>query len=225
MHEGHRLRMRERFLKEGLDSFEPHQILELLLFYAIPRRDINEISHNLIKKFGNIAKVFEADVEDLMKVEGVGFNAAVMISLVPSLSRVYNSSKWGEKPVLNSTSKAGKYAITLFTGRLYETFFLLCLDSQNKMNYSALIHEGTIDEAPIYPRLIVEAALRHKAHSVILAHNHPGGSLLPSKSDIDATNTIVNALSLVNIRVVDHLIVAGEGYSSFVEIGLLKKYF
>ncbi|HOQ36728.1 MAG TPA: DNA repair protein RadC [Acetivibrio sp.] len=221
VHEGHRKRLKERFLKEGLDSFEQHQVLELLLFFSIPRRDTNEIAHALLNKFGSLSGVFEADPEDLKKVAGIGENSAFLLSLIPDLSRRYFNDKWRDKPELNSSSKAGQYAITLFMGRIYEVFYVICLDSQNRVNYAEMVHEGTINESPVYPRLIVETALRHKANSVILAHNHPGGSLSPSAADIEATRKIVAALEAISIKVVDHIIVCGGKYVSFAERGLL----
>jgi DNA repair protein RadC len=221
LHTGHRKRLKNRFLEEGLDSFEPHQVLELLLFFSIPRRDTNEIAHKLLKKFGSLSGVFEADIKELVKVEGIGENSAFLISMIPQLSRRYLNDKWRDKPELNSSSKAGEYAISLFAGRTYEVFYVICLDAQNRVNYAALVHEGTINEAPIYPRIIVETALRHKANSVILAHNHPGGSLNPSRGDIEATKVIKNALESISIKVVDHIIVCGERYVSFAERGLL----
>jgi len=221
LHTGHRKRLKNRFLEEGLDSFELHQVLELLLFFSIPRRDTNEIAHKLLKKFGSLSGVFEADIKELVKVEGIGENSAFLISMIPQLSRRYLNDKWRDKPELNSSSKAGEYAISLFAGRTYEVFYVICLDAQNRVNYAALVHEGTINEAPIYPRIIVETALRHKANSVILAHNHPGGSLNPSRGDIEATKVIKNALESISIKVVDHIIVCGERYVSFAERGLL----
>jgi DNA repair protein RadC len=194
LHTGHRKRLKNRFLEEGLDSFEPHQVLELLLFFSIPRRDTNEIAHKLLKKFGSLSGVFEADIKELVKVEGIGENSAFLISMIPQLSRRYLNDKWRDKPELNSSSKAGEYAISLFAGRTYEVFYVICLDAQNRVNYAALVHEGTINEAPIYPRIIVETALRHKANSVILAHNHPGGSLNPSRGDIEATENKMELL-------------------------------
>jgi len=221
LHEEHRKRVRARYLKEGLDGFEDHQVLELLLFYSIPRRDTNELAHRMIEKFGNLPTLFEADPADIQKRCGVSEKTAILISLIPSLARRYFKEKWGEKPVITSSFKAGNYAITLFTGRTYEVFYVLCLDSQNRVNYAALVHEGTINEAPVYPRLIVETALRHQANSVILAHNHPGGSLQPSKADIDVTKKIIAALEPISIKVMDHIIVAGDKYFSFAEKGLL----
>ena len=181
MHKGHRKRLKERFLRDGLDSFEQHQVLELLLFYSIPRRDTNELAHKLLKRYGSLSGVFEADTEDLKKVSGIGENSAVLLSLIPDISRRYIKDRWEDRPLLNSSTKAGKYATSLFIGRIYEVFYVICLDSQNRVNRAQLVHEGTINESPIYPRIIVETVLRHKANSVILAHNHPGGSLTPQR--------------------------------------------
>lgn len=221
IHAGHRQRVKERFLKEGLDAFEDHQVLELILFYCIPMKDTNELAHKMIKEFGTLAMLFEADPKDICRRCGVSENTAILISLIPSLARRYFKGKWGNKPVLNSSCKAGEYAISLFAGRTYEAFFVICLDSQNRVNHAALVHEGTINEAPVYPRLIVETALRYQANSVILAHNHPGGSLQPSNADINITKKISVALEAISINVVDHIIVAGDKYMSFAEKGLI----
>lgn len=220
MHEGHRIRLKNRFLEEGLDGFEDHQILELLLFYAIPRRDTNEIAHSLIEKYGSLSGVLEADPRDLANTSGLSENSALLLSLIPSLARVYNKDRWGIRPILNSTAKAGEYVLTLFAGRPYEVFYLICLDAQLHVISSALVHEGTIDQAPVYPRLIVETALRHKAHSVILAHNHPGGSAFPSPQDVEVTQKIRSALEGISISVLDHIIAAEEKYVSCSEKGL-----
>ena len=221
MHEGHRNRLKNRFLEEGLDDFVDHQILELLLFYAIPRRDTNELAHSLINKYGSLSGVLEADPKDLSKTPGLGENSAILLALIPSLARVYLKDRWGTRPALNSTAKAGEYVLTLCAGRTYEVFYVICLDAQHNVIYPALVHEGTIDQAPVYPRIIVETALRHKAHSVILAHNHPGGSPSPSPQDIEVTKRIQIALEQISISVLDHIIAAGEQYASCAEKGLL----
>lgn len=224
LHEGHRKRVKNRYLTEGLDAFEDHQVLELLLFFSIPMRDTNELSHKMLKEFGSLAGLFEADPKDICKRCKVSENTAILVSLIPSLARRYFKGKWGDKPILNNTSKAGQYCLSLFTGRTYEAFFIICLDSQNRVNHAALVHEGTINEAPVYPRLIVEAALRHQANSLILAHNHPGGSLQPSNADIEVTGKIVAAAEAISIKVVDHIIVAGDRYFSFAEKGLMSRF-
>jgi len=221
MHEGHRERVKKRFLNEGLDSFEDYQVLELLLFYAIPRKDTNELAHTLISKFGSLSAVFEADPADLANTVGISENSAVLLSLIPFLSRYYLKDKWGKNETIDSSIKAGKYLIDLFAGRNYEMFYLICLDVQNNIIHASLVHKGTINEVQIYPRIIVETALRHKANSVILAHNHPGSSIEISKADEEATKKIKLALNAISIQVMDHIIVANNRYVSFAEKGLL----
>ena len=221
IHRGHRQRVKKRVLKEGIDSFEDHQILELLLFYCIPMKDTNELAHQLIHDFGSLSGVFDASPSNLSDKTGLTEHAALFLSLIPSLARRYQHGKFKKKQILSSTSTAGNYVVSLFTGRLYEVFYLICLDAQNKVNHATLLHEGTIDEAPVYPRLIVETALRHQAASVILAHNHPGGRLEPSQADINVTEKIKTALEAISIAVVDHIIVAEEAYFSFAENRIL----
>lgn len=221
LHEGHRQRVKTRYLTEGLDAFEDHQVLEMLLFFGIPMKDTNELAHKMIQEFGSLSGLFEADPKDICKRCGVSENTAILVSLIPSLSRRYFKGKWGDKPVLNSSTKAGEYAVSLFAGRTYEAFFIICLDSQNRVNYAALVHEGTLNEVSVYPRLVVEMVLRHQANSVILAHNHPGGSLNPSNDDIELTKKIIAALEPISVKVVDHIIVAGDKNMSFKEKNLI----
>lgn len=223
LHEGHRQRVKTRYLTEGLDAFEDHQIIEMLLFFCIPMKDTNELAHKMLQEFGSLSGLMEADPKDICKRCGVSDNTAILVSLIPSLARRYFKGKWGDKPVLNSSSKAGEYAVSLFAGRTYEVFFVICLDAQNRVNYAAMVHEGTINEAPVYPRMIVESALRHQANSIILAHNHPGGSMQPSGADIEVTKRIINAVEAISIKVVDHIIVAGDKYISLAEKGLMGK--
>ncbi|MBU4542170.1 MAG: DNA repair protein RadC [Firmicutes bacterium] len=220
-HKGHRQRVKTRVIKEGIDSFEDHQILELLLFYCIPMKDTNELAHALIGHYGSLSGVFDADPRDLCSQAGVTENTALLLSLMPALARRYQQGKFKQKAVLSSTTAAGEYTMALFTGRLNEAFYVICLDSQNQVNQATLLHEGTINEAPVYPRLIVETALRHQAASIILAHNHPGGSRQPSAADVAVTKKIKAATEAIAITVVDHIIVAGEGYYSFAENRIL----
>jgi len=223
LHEGHREKLRQRFIEEGLNAFEDHQVLEMILFYTIPRRDTNELAHRLIEKFGTLDSLFDASPEIIEKEGKVNKNTAVFLSMIPQLTRRYSLLKQGKKPVLDSSCKAGKFVTSLFIGKNYEAFYVCCLNSQNQLNYAALVHEGTINEAPVYPRLIVETALRYQASSVILAHNHPGGSLKPSTADIEVTRRICDALNTISISVIDHVIAAGDNYFSFAENGLLQR--
>jgi len=225
LHKGHRERLRLRFLKEGLDSFEDHQALELLLFQAIPRLDTNPIAHRLMQRFGSFSAVLEADPKDLASVEGVGENAAVFLSMIPQITRRYfhDRVKHSRKPLNNSEATA-EYLIPLMAGRSEEVFYVICLDSQLRVLYPALISEGTVKDALVHPRHVAEAAVRHKAASVILAHNHPAGSVKPSTHDHKLTRNLVQALGGINVHVVDHIIVAGEQIYSFSREGTLPVY-
>lgn len=222
-HAGHRQRVRDRLMSEGLDAFADHEVLELLLFYCVPKRDTNPLAHAILKEFGSLSGLFEADPRDVSRRCGLSPATALLLTLAGPLTRRYLRQRWGDRPVLGTSTRAGEYAVSLFAGRPYEVFYVICLDAQNRVNHAALVHEGTLNEAPVYPRLIVEAALRHKANSVILSHNHPGGSLTASGPDLDVTRRIRSALSAISIPVVDHVIVAGERYVSLAEQGLMDK--
>ena len=215
LHEGHRKRLKQKYLNNP-SSLAEHELLEILLFYAVPRRDTNEIAIKMIKKFGTLSGLCDADVKDIANVCDVKENIALLISLVSKISNRNESEKAKNHKAIkiNSPENAGRHAIELFRGAKYEQFYLICLNSQKWINYSALVQEGTINEVAVYTRLIVELALRHKAHSVILSHNHPGGSLTPSKEDIDMTRAIEAALETINIIVNDHIIVSGDQFVS-----------
>ncbi len=225
LHKGHRERFRERFLKEGLDNFEDHQVLELLLFQAIPRSDTNPVAHRLMQRFGSLSAVLEADPKDLAVVEGVGTKAAAFLSMIPQVTRRYflDRIKHTHKP-LNTSEGAAEYLVPLMAGRSEEVFYVICLDSQLKVLYPALISEGTVKDAYVHPRHVVEAAVRHKAASVILAHNHPAGTVKPSHHDHSITRRLVQALGGIDIKVVDHVIVAGEQFYSFAREGTLPVF-
>ncbi|MBI5849126.1 MAG: DNA repair protein RadC [Nitrospirae bacterium] len=225
LHKGHRNRLRTRFLKEGLDSFEDHQVLELLLFQAVARRDTNPLAHKLIQRFGSLSAVLEADPKDLASVEGVSGNAAAFLSMIPHITRRYfhDRLRYSRKP-LNTSEAAAEYLVPLMAGRSEEVFYVICLDSRLRVLYPALISEGTVKDALVHPRHVAEAAVRHKAASVILAHNHPAGSIKPSVHDHKLTRSLVQALGGIHVPVVDHIIVAGELIYSFSREGTLPGY-
>lgn len=220
-HEGHRLRMRQRFMENGLENFQDHEVLEFLLFYCVPRKNTNEMAHTILNEFKSLSNLFEAHPQDICRRCKVSENTAIFLSLFAPLARRYAMDKGREKTVISSSSQAGEYAISLFIGKRYENFYVLCLDSQNKVNYADCVHQGTINEAAVYPRLILEAVLKHQASSVVLAHNHPGGSLRPSSADLEVTKQIIAALRPIAVQVIDHIIVGEQKYFSFAENGLL----
>lgn len=216
-HDDHRQRVKARFLDEGMESFSDIQVLELLLFYGIPYKNTNDCAHVLLEKYGTISGVFSADYVDLSETPGIGPHAAVLLNLVPALTRRYEKDRWGERTQITDVKRAGAYAASLFVGDEYEAFYMICMDSQNRVIKPVLVSRGTINEAMIYPRIIVENALRHKAAVVILSHNHPGGSTEPSFADIDITKKLAKALEIISIKVMDHIIVAGNKYLSLAE--------
>ena len=221
-HSGHRERLRQRYIKEGLDSFAQHEVLELLLCYAIPRKDCNETAHKLLDEFKTISNVFEADLKHLAKVDGIGERSALLISMIPSLARIYMKDKSRtDFPVLGTPEEIGEFAVSMFAGKLREELMLICLDSSRRVYYAGTIIKGTVNETPAYPRLVVDEALKHNAQVVILAHNHPNGSYLPSRADIEATKTISKALDLISIDLLDHVVVSGELYCSMAQMNMI----
>lgn len=216
IHAGHRERLRERFRKEGLTSFSEHEVLELLLMYAIPQRDVNPLAHTLIKHFGSLAGVLDADESELTCVPGIGRHAASLITMMPQLFSVYQRSSMGPKPVLNTLGDAKRYCSWLFTGAHDERFYVICLDQQGHVLHTEKLYEGTINEVTVYPRQIVEMVLRHHAFAVMFVHNHPSGQPEPSQADIDTTELIIKALLPISVRVVDHLIFTRESMYSMI---------
>ncbi len=221
-HAGHRSRLKQRFLTEGLDSFEKHQILELLLFYTIPQKDTNEIAHDLLDRFGSLSRVFDAHPSELQKVKGISEHSSTLISMIPQLARAYLKDLTRERPVLSSSAVAGEYIKNFFMGRIYEAFYIFCLDNSCRVIHEELVCEGTLDETPCYPRLILEIAFRHNAQKVIFAHNHPSDILRPSTGDIESTKKLVSIFESVDIEVVDHFIAGKSDYISMADIGCLR---
>ena len=225
LHTGHRERLRARFLEEGIDSFEDHQVLELLLFQVLLRGDTNLVAHRLIQRFGSLSAVLEADPQDVASVEGMGVKAAAFLSMIPQVTRrYYHDRVLRDRPKLNSSAAVAEYLIPLMAGRPEEVFYVLCLDTQCRVVYPALISEGTVKEAAVYPRHVVEVAIRHRAASVILAHNHPAGTSTPSPQDHHLTRLLIQALGPLDIKVLDHIIVASNNAYSFASEGVLPDY-
>lgn len=219
MHTGHRQRLKEQFLKNGLDGFTEFQVLELLLFYCIPRIDTNPIAHRLIQKFGSLDQVLEASAKELMEVEGVGENAATFLTLLTETSRYYLVRRNEKVKVLTTVAECGHYMLPFFHGRRNETVFLLCLDAKCKVIACRNLGEGSVNSASVPIRRIVETALMCKAVSVVLAHNHPSGLALPSHEDVISTQRTAAALAAVDITLVDHIIVADDDFVTLAQSG------
>ena len=214
-HEGHRERMRQRYRASGLDGFAEHEILELLLYYCYPRGDTNIRAHNMISEFGSLNNLLDADVETIMERLKCTEPIAVLLNLMPALANRYFRSKWNKNVTINTANEAGAYALDLFVGNTKEHFYVLSLDSQRRLNNVSLVSLGTVDEAAVYAREIVRVIIQNNATCIILAHNHPGGTLHPSAADREVTRIIVEGLAFIGVKVLDHIIVAGDTYYSF----------
>ncbi len=222
IHEGHRERMRSRFLQEGADGMATHEILEMLLYGTIPRGDTNEIAHHLLDEFGSISNLIEADPHEIAKTAGVGIKSAVFLSLLHELVLRYEREKLDQKPALTSISRSVEYCRALLAFRPTERFYVICLDSRRKILHTSKISEGTVNDAAVSPRMVAEKALRYQATSVLLCHNHPKGSVKPSFDDINLTARLNRMLEPLGVEVVDHIIIGENEYFSFFENDLLK---
>lgn len=222
IHDGHREKMRGRFLATGLEGFADHEVLELLLYYAIPRRDTNPIAHALVERYGSLRGVLSAPAEDLIRVPGMGEQSAVLIRLV---AQIYERSRTesGSRPViLNSTEKAGEYLLHLLSGKTREEVVQLCLDRKGKLLACKRLREGGGSWAELNIRHLVENALILSASAVILCHNHPSGVALPSQDDFVTTERVRDALAAVGVVLVDHIIVADDDFVSMADSGYLR---
>ena len=223
IHSGHRLRLKKSFLNNGIDTFEDHQILELLLFYGIPQIDTNPIAHRLLNKFGSLDKVFDAPLSELMKIEGIGENTATLIKFIPQLSRKYNEARIIKKTRIFSYDQIIEIFRTKFIGVEMEEILIMLLGSDGTLLFCGKVNEGAINTVPVYIRRILNLALTYNADTVIVTHNHPSGNAAPSSSDIKSTREIYVALTASGFHFEDHIIIAGDEYFSFKQSGWLKK--
>lgn len=217
-HAGHRDRVKTRFEKEGLCGFEDHVALEMLLYYAIPQRDTNNIAHDLINEFGSLSGVFEASVESLESVKGVGRNAAILIKLIPEMYSKYQLDKAkNSSHILDNAEKVGKYFVSKYIGLTHEVLMAVCLDNKCRVKKFFVVSEGSIGSTDVNLRKIAGMAINVNASSVIIAHNHPAGVAAPSAGDVEAVRVIVNTLRKLDIVLCDSIIVAGENYYSMAD--------
>ena len=210
VHAGHRQRIKDRFLAGGLEVFSDHEVFELILFYAIPRRDVNEISHRLIETFGSYKGVFDADYEDLCAVEGIGENAAILIKLMSESFRRYAFDDIKDVYYYDSIKKIGDYAVKLYIGVSVEKLYLMLLDNNMKLLDTVMLAEGNINNVGASIRTICEKALRKNATTIVLIHNHPGGKPYPSDEDRRLSNYFREFLKTFEITLYEHIIVSGR---------------
>ncbi len=217
MNDGHRRRLRERFEQSGFNGFHDHEVIELLLSYAIPRRDVKPLAKELLNRFGGLSAVVDAPVAQLKQVDGMGSHASVLLAMVPRLMDRYLQDRWKRNASFNSTGDAVRYLASLLATQRAEIFYILALNSQNSLIGAEEIQRGSVNRTAVFPRLVVEACLKHRATAVILAHNHPSGDPNPSSADRQLTRKLKRLLNDLDIQVHDHIIVAGTGYYSFAE--------
>ena len=214
MHEDHRDRMRMRFENQGIDGFDGHQVLEMLLFYAIPRKNTNEIAHRLIDTFGSFAKVLDAPLSELEKVEGMGHRSALYLKFIRSCSGYYQVSAVSETKILRSLEDCAAYLMAKLNGKRNEEVYMLCLDAKRGLINCTKLGEGDICSANVSTRKVINAALSSNAVAVVLAHNHPGGLALPSEEDIQMTRYLATALHHAGVYLLDHIVATDFDYVS-----------
>lgn len=219
---GHRARLRDRYFEAGLEAFAPHEVLEFLLTFAIPRRDTKPIAYDLISKFGSLHAVFQASPQELMTVNGIGENAATLISLIMPLFKAYNKSIEKEVPTLKNLEQCLRYCQGLFSGERFEKMYAICLDARMRRIHTALISSGDVTEVHVYARHIVTAATSCDATGLIITHNHPSGTSEPSREDILLTDAIDNMMRGIGITLFDHIIISPVNNFSFRRGGLLE---
>lgn len=209
LHAGHRERLRAQYLNTGAASFTDHQLLEFLLTFTIPRKNTNELAHRLLNSFGSLENIFFSDERQLMSVAGIGEVSACFLRLMGDVHRriQIRTLEDNGKLYLNMPLNGARYAFALLSKEPYENVYLISLNKNNVVINTCRIASGTLTTTPIYPRLVAEAALASRAHSVILAHNHPSGDPTPSQDDMDVTELIAKTLRGLDIALFDHIIV------------------
>lgn len=213
LHEGHRQRVKKRFLKHGLDSFTDVQFLETLLFYAVPKKDTNETAHLLLNKFGSVRKVFAASYEDLIKINGVGDNAASLIKFFQMGSKKYMELSFEDEDevLVNNPEKLMDYCQGLFLGMKKEAVYVIALDADLAIINAEQLCNGETDKVWISFRKLADFVYRNSCTRIAIAHNHPGGIEMPSRHDMSATEEIAEFLDQIEVELVDHVIVGKGG--------------
>lgn len=221
-HQFHRQRMRDRIAVHGTENLADYELLEVLLFAVIPRRDTKPVAKDLLKKFKSFRHIMAADIDELCEANGIGRDTALFIKTMAAVNaRIAKEDAFDDAPILRSWDAVISFLQNEIGMKNTENFAALFLGSNNKLIKSEIISTGTVNRVSVYPREIVKSALKYNAVSVIIAHNHPSGDITPSKQDITMTNNIRDALAAVDISLHDHLIISQSSYQSFKQLGLL----
>lgn len=218
IHEGHRNRLKEEIISSDITELKPPvKLLEMLLFYGIPRQDTSKIAHDMMSEFGDFCGVLEADIDDLIAVKGMTKNAASLVKLIRYLFRAYMQCKFEEKQVLKTREEIGDYIHTKYFGVDHECFSLLCLDRLGKVLSFKVLTHGSIDSVGISARAVLTGVLKCGATAVVIAHNHPGGVALPSPQDVEMTRMLASQLKGISVNLVDHIIITDTDYVSMAQ--------
>lgn len=212
LHKGHRQRMKNKFCVNGLDGFLPHEIIELMLYYAIPRKDVNELSHQLIEKFGSVSGVIEADKMDLMSVDGIGENAAVMFGLFREVARKCMLEKTPIPPTYTTIKDIGEYFTRFFYGMKTEQIYAMIFDENKVLIDTYKVATGSERYVKVDYNVVASKALKRGARSIVIAHNHPVGSLAPSREDRESAMQLKSIFDLLQIEFIDFLTISGKYY-------------
>lgn len=218
-HDGHRERVRQRYLNAGLNAFDDVQVLEFLLFHTIPRQDTMPVARRLLERFGGLASVLEASPEELRQVQGINTSSAILLSLFREVAKRHMRERVEPGKILDTFDLCGNYLLPYFFGERDEMVYLLCLDGKLKVLNCQMMYRGSVSKVLISARRLVETAVACGAAYVVLAHNHTSGIALPSKEDETATRRIADALNGVGIRLIDHIIVANDDFVSMAQSG------
>ena len=218
---GHRDRLRARFLENGPEALADYELLELVLFMAIPRRDVKPLAKTLLARFGGLPELMNASIEELVKIPGISESTAAALKAITATAHRSLKQELMKKPVLNSWTRLMDYCVATMAHESREHFRILFLNKKNEMIADEIQGSGTVDHTPAYPREIMKRALELGATALILVHNHPSGDPKPSQADIDMTRAIIKAAEPFSIVIHDHVIVARGGYASFKNLGLI----
>ena len=218
---GHRKRLQKKFTTAGIEAFHEYEALELLLTYVIRRQDVKPQAKALLEKFGSLKGILDAEIDDLEKVAGIGGRSALLLRLIKDIACLYLKQRAVEKKQVSCTTELLDFCRTKMGGKKDEEFCVIYLDAQNQIIEFETIQKGIVNQAVVYPRQVLESALKKKASAIILAHNHPSGHIRPSDADIRLTKSIQETAKVLDILVHDHIIVGENRFFSFREEGLM----
>ena len=218
---GHRKRLQQKFTTAGIEALHEYEVLELLLTYVIKRQDVKRQAKSLLEKFGSVKGILDAEIDDLQTVPGVGDRSSILFKLIKEISSLYLKQKASEKKQVSCTTELLDLCRTKMGGKKDEEFCVIYLDAQNQIIEFETVQKGIVNQAVVYPRQVLERALKKKASAIILAHNHPSGHVRPSDADIRLTKTIQETAKMLDILVHDHIIIGENRFFSFREEGLM----